>query len=94
MRRKSRPARSGGGMRQDYGALILKSNSGRLSTKGKLRRAPLAAALESVHAFFVLSRDEAAGRFGHRRVAAGGDLNIGAAHEPSPLIVIAKRAIS
>ena len=51
------------------------------------------AEVESVQRFFVLTREKTPGRFGHRRVVARIDLNVGAANESRALVVPAKRVV-
>src|SRR5271156_1303964 len=64
------------------------------STIGKPRGAARAARVESGQRFFVLPREEAAGRFRHRRVVARVDLKVGAANESRALVIAAKRVVA
>src|ERR1700731_3576434 len=61
--------------------------------KKKTARHALAAEVESVQGFFVLTRDEAAGRSGNGRVVTTINFDVGDAHESGPLVVSAERRV-
>ena len=59
--------------------------------KKKTARHALAAEVESVQGFFVLTRDEASSRSRNSRVVATINLDLGDPNESGPLVVTAKR---